>query len=98
MAEFLSDGRQCFLRLCSNNMSGKKGKRAPSDETFEVITEPRFAKAHTDRRFAKIAHKDKAIQLDSRFKAIVEDRKFAIACTYPRSSTSFAETALPNFR
>lgn len=62
-------------------MSGKKGKRAPSDESFEVITEPRFSKAHTDRRFAKIAHKDKAIQLDSRFKAIVEDRKFAIACT-----------------
>lgn len=62
-------------------MSGKKAKRTQKEVEGEVITEPRFAKASTDRRFAKIAHKDKAIHLDSRFKAIVEDRKFAIAGT-----------------
>ena len=62
-------------------MSGKKHRGAPRGGDTEVITEPRFAKAHTDRRFAKIGQKDKTVHLDSRFKHIVKDRRFAIAGT-----------------
>jgi hypothetical protein len=60
-------------------MSSKKHKGAPRSGEGEVITEPRFAKAHTDRRFAKIGHKDKTVHLDSRFKHVVKERKFAIS-------------------
>lgn len=63
-------------------MSSEKHKGPQKQYEGEVITEPRFAKAHTDRRFAKISRKDKTIHLDSRFKHLVKDRKFAIAGTW----------------
>jgi hypothetical protein len=60
-------------------MSSKKDNRSSGNDADAAEMEPRFAKAFTDRRFAKIGRKDRTVHLDSRFKHIVKDRKFAIA-------------------
>lgn len=74
--------RPALASLCLDPfllMSSKKSKHHVQNPEEGTISEPRFSKAHTDRRFAKIGKKDTTVHLDNRFKHIVKDTRFAIA-------------------
>ena len=79
---------QSLLGRLSALMSSKKSSIPQQPPVEGTITEPRFSKAHTDRRFAKIGKKDTTVHLDNRFKHIVKDKRFAIAGTPFSSSFS----------
>lgn len=70
------------LAVCTNHM-GDSNDKPRSNNGASLANEPRFAKALTDRRFAKIKHKDRSIVIDKRFKNILENRNFALAGAYP---------------
>lgn len=83
--EFNAKLFQSSFDPCSSNMSSKETPKGARKSSEQVVTEPRFAKAHTDKRFSKISKKDRTVHLDSRFKHIVKDRKYAIAGTLWRT-------------
>ncbi|ETV73629.1 hypothetical protein, variant [Aphanomyces astaci] len=54
-------------------MSSKKQSAAAPTS---VVTDPRFIKVHNDPRFARNSKKKNKVQLDTRFKAVLTDKKF----------------------
>jgi hypothetical protein len=53
-----------------NQKPNQRGGGAP------VITDPRFAKMHTNREFMKLPQQQQKKQVDDRFKAMLTDKKF----------------------
>ena len=70
------------LHLEEGEISGKrsgskKNAQNSSLEGNKVITDERFASAHSDPRFQRMPHRDVKVSIDSRFNRLFSDKSYA---------------------
>ena len=55
---------------CVSRMSGRQGGRGGGRGRGKVITDPRFARVHTDARFQVFPSKQRTVEIDERFEGM----------------------------
>lgn len=69
----------------SKNKKQRKGESDDAkgsggvEEGKQMITDPRFSSAHTDPRFRRVPRRESKVAIDSRFKGMFTDKRFATA-------------------